>query len=92
MAYRIKCVDIDKGSKHKDCRKIKFLGIPVEGGGVNRYTPAQMYDRISKEEEFYVLKNGSKVYLVKVEREGTKYVRTEPNDTENDNLLQQDSC
>ena len=43
-------------------------------------------------EEFFILNNEKRTYLEKKEREGTKYVRTEPNDTEDDNLLKQVSC
>ncbi|MCH8945356.1 MAG: DUF3892 domain-containing protein [Nanoarchaeota archaeon] len=92
MAYEIKCVDLDENSDFKDCRCIKLIGISNTSGGTNKYTPAQMYERIKNGEEFYVSNNNQKTDLIAVEREGTKYVRTEPNDTENDNLLKQNSC
>jgi len=92
MAYKIICVDIDNNSAYKDCRCIKHIGIGVQGGGINKYTPSQIHNRISLGEKFYVETNARRTFLVRVEREGTRYVRTEPNDTESDNLLKQKSC
>lgn len=93
MAYKIKCIGIENNCSFRDCRSIKYIGVSAEGGGVNKYSPSKMYERISNGEEFYVEgSNGSKTFLIKAEREGTKYVRTEPNDTENDNLLKLGSC
>lgn len=92
MAYEIKCVDIDEDSYCDDCRSIKHLGIERDGGGTNKYTPAQIHDKINNGEEFYIFNNNQKTNLIAVERERTKYVRTEMNDTKNDNLLKQSSC
>ncbi len=92
MDFQIKCVDLDKSSYFRDCRRIKSIGILAQGGGTNKYTPAQIYDRIKGGEKFFVSNNNQRVYLIEVKRGETKYVRTEPNDTENDNLLKQDSC
>ncbi|MCH7850774.1 MAG: DUF3892 domain-containing protein [Nanoarchaeota archaeon] len=92
MAYRIKCVDKNQNSNFKDCRCIISIGVSAKDGGTNQYTPSKIHDRINSGEKFYVLNNNQETYLIAVEREGTKYVRTEPNDTENDNLLKQSSC
>jgi len=92
MAYEIKCVDIDKNSDFNDCRCIKWVGVSEKEGETNKYSPAQMYDKIGKGEEFFVWNNEKRTYLEKAEREGTKYVRTEQNDTKDDNLLKQSSC
>ena len=93
MAYKVVCVNVKNDCSFKDCRCIKDIGISAQGGGVNKYTPTRMYDRIANGEEFYVEDGkGNKTFLVKAEREGTKYVRTKPNDTESDNLLEQNSC
>ena len=93
MAYRVKCVNTDNSSVYNDCRSIATIGIPRKGGGTNTYTPERIHDRIKGGEEFYVEYQGSQTYLDAVkEDDGTKYVRTEANDTTNDNLLQQPSC
>jgi hypothetical protein len=60
---------------------------------VVKRTPEQIHDKIEEEDrEFYILENGERTYLEAKERLGTKYVRTRPNDTEEDNLLSQGSC
>jgi len=92
MSYRIKCVEINNACEFKDCRKIKLIGVLAQGGGVNKYPPARIYERINDGEEFFILNGPKKTFLIKAEREGTKYVRTEPNDTEDDNLLKQSAC
>lgn len=93
MAYRVKCVIVDDASAYEDCRCISKIGIPKKGGGTNLYTPARIHDRIVEEgDEFYVEHNGEQTYLQAVERQGTKYVRTEANDTKDDNLLKQPPC
>lgn len=94
MAYKVKCVTIDESSSYDDCRCIESIGIPAHGGGTNTYRPARIYDRIEEGgEEFYVeADDGTATYLEAVKRGATKYVRTEANDTKDDNLLQQPSC
>lgn len=93
MAYQVECVTIDDSSTHDDCRCIELIGIPRKGGGTNTYSPARIHDRIEEEgDTFYVEENDGRTYLEAVEREGTKYVRTKPTDTKDDNLLQQPSC
>lgn len=93
MAYKVKCIIKNDESDYNDCRCIKQIGIPAKGGGTNKYTPKQIHDRIKEEgDEFFVEHEGEKTYLRAVEREGTKYVRTEPNDTPEDNLLKQPEC
>jgi hypothetical protein len=91
--HPIGCVTIDQSSDYDDCRCIEVIGIPTKQGGTNTYTPAEIYDRIEDEgDRFYVEEDGSKTYLEAVKRGSTKYVRTESNDTKDDNLLNQPSC
>ncbi|WP_171908233.1 DUF3892 domain-containing protein [Natrialba sp. SSL1] len=91
--YPVECVNVDDSSSYSDCRCITTIGIPNTDGGTNTYTPARIHDRIEDEgDEFYIKHDGSRTYLEAVERVGTKYVRAEPNDTEDDNLLEQPSC
>ena len=93
MAYPVKCVNIDNSSSYDDCRCITTIGIPSEGGGTNTYSPERIYDRIKHEDdEFYVEHDGDRAYLDAVSNGSTKYVRTEPNDTTEDNLLKQPNC
>lgn len=92
MAYRVECVNIDENSDHDDCRCIEEIGIPAKRGDVNLYTPEEIHDRIQSGDEFFVEHEGERTFLIPVDREGTKYVRTEQNDTSDDNLLQQDPC
>ncbi|AUV84473.1 hypothetical protein C2R22_23285 (plasmid) [Salinigranum rubrum] len=93
MAYPVECVNTSDSSDYDDCRCITTIGIPSKGGGTNTYTPERIHDRIEDEdEEFYVEYQGSRTYLDAVQDGSTKYVRTEPNDTPQDNLLKQPSC
>lgn len=93
MAYRVKCVTIDDSSEYDDCRCISTIGIPREGGGTNTYTPLEIYNRIEDDDdEFYVEHQGSRTDVEAVDGNGTKYVRSESNDTSEDNLLKQSSC
>lgn len=92
--YKVKCVNIDQGSQYDDCRCIETIGFPAEEGGTATRTPATVYDWVEKDgHTVVVVHNGSEteVHGVK-DDDGTKYVRTAPNDTKNDNLLQQPSC
>jgi hypothetical protein len=93
MAYPVECVTTDDSSSYNDCRCITTIGIPSKSGGVNTYTPERIHDRIEEnDEEFFVEHQDSRAYLEPVEREGTKYVRTESTDTTQDNLLKQPTC
>ncbi|MHC3379394.1 DUF3892 domain-containing protein [Haloarcula sp. H-GB5] len=93
MAYPIECVNIDDSSPHNDCRCITTIGIPSQSGGINTYTPERIHDRIEDEgDEFVVEYQGSRTEVIAVTDGTTKYVRTEPNDTQNDNLLNLQRC
>lgn len=93
MAYPVECVVTDDSSEYNDCRSIITIGIPSKSGGVNTYTPEEIYNRIVQDDEEFVVKHeGSRTSLVPVEDGETKYVRTEPNDTKEDNLLKQPNC
>ncbi len=91
--YRVKCVSVDDSSNYNDCRCITEIGVPSKSGGTNTYTPARIYERIVTEnDEFYVEHNRTETDLEPVNDPDSNYVRTESNDTQNDNLLQQPSC
>lgn len=85
------CVDIDDGSEYDDCRCIETIGYQYTDT-VWESTPEEVHEKIKDGKTFYVKHEGEKTELEAAEREGTKYVRSEPNDTKDDNLLKQDSC
>lgn len=92
MAFKVVCVDKDSGSRYNDCRCIETIGYEVLDSVFKR-TPEQIHEKIEEDDrEFYILENGERTYLEAKERLGTKYVRTKPNDTEEDNLLSQEGC
>lgn len=90
--YRVECVNVDESSEYDDCRCITTIGIPSKSGGVNTYNPARIHDRIEDEGDTFYIQHSGKTHLEARKREGTKYVRTENNDTKQDNLLKQPSC
>ncbi|WP_169924438.1 DUF3892 domain-containing protein [Natrinema ejinorense] len=92
MAREVVCVTTDDASIHNDCRCIETIGYQIIEDNTWTKTPAEVHESIEDGKEYYVEHNGSKTYLEPAERNGTKYVRTEPNDTSRDNLLQQPSC
>lgn len=90
--FEVICVEIDDESPHDDCRCIEKIGYEALTG-VNRWTSERIHDEIERGRmAFYVEEYGSKLSLEAVERDGTKYVRTEPVDTEQDALLELPRC
>lgn len=84
MAERVACVV--KGDRHvySDCRCITELRTAT-----SRYTRTQAHDLVrSHPGALYVEGGGSRSNVVPATRNGLKYVRTAPNDTTADNLLQ----
>ena len=93
VAYPVKCVNIDQTSQYNDCRCIESIGFPAEGGGTATRTPEQVYDMVENEGDKVVVEyEGEETEVHGATHGNTKYVRTEPNDTKEDNLLQQPSC
>lgn len=91
MALVVQCVNVENNPQ--DCRDIKRIGLPAEGGRIATRTPAQVYDLIEKEGRSVVVEHkGTRTDVNPVKRGSTKYVRSEPNDTKEDNLLKQPSC
>lgn len=91
MAFEVICATTDESSEYDDCRCITEIGYEV-GDLTRKQTPARIHDKIKGGTDFYVEYRSSKTYLVPVENDGTKYVRTEPNDTKQDNLLKIGDC
>jgi hypothetical protein len=91
--YVVKCVNIDHGSDYDDCRCIESIGFPGKSTDTVTRTPEQVYDLVENEGETIVVEhNGSNTEVHGATHGTTKYVRTEPNDTKEDNLLKQPSC
>ena len=92
MAHKVTCVDKDTSfSAPDDCRCIQQIGYE-NGIGTTTDTPRSIHNQINAGTDFYVESQTGKTYLEAATRGTTKYVRTESNDTSNDNLLQQPSC
>ncbi|WP_423745121.1 DUF3892 domain-containing protein [Haladaptatus sp. SPP-AMP-3] len=91
MAREVTCVTKDTGSSYDDCRCIKRIGYKI-GSSSYSGTPSKIHDDINNGKSYYVTNNGTRTDLIAAKHGLTKYVRTEPNDTPNDNLLKQPSC
>jgi hypothetical protein len=91
--YKIKCVNIDRSSDHDDCRCIESIGFPGRNTDTVTKPPATVYDWVENEGHTVVVEhNGSETEVHGATHGGTKYVRTDPNDTKEDNLLKQPNC
>lgn len=91
--YEVKCVTKESNSDYSDCRSIAEIGFPGKSVDIARKTPSEVYDMIDGGNMVVVNHRGRETEVRKAKtEEGTKYVRTEPNDTEEDNLLKQDAC
>ena len=93
MAQEIYCRSIDQSPPYDDCRCIDYVRFMANGAS-HKASPQLVYEHIVEEgREFYVEHGGEKTEVVPVESDnGDNYIRTAPNDTENDNLLHIDSC
>lgn len=90
--YIVECVNIDTGSKYDDCRCIESIGFSASGA-VELFTPAEVYDIVEGLDETVVVEhNGERTEVIGATHGKTKYVRTEPNDKKDDNLLKQPTC
>lgn len=93
MAREVTCVTTDDSSRYDDCRCIEKIGYELGPIDVSRTkTPAEVYDDLKEGKDYYVEYRGTKPDLIPDTHGSTKYVRTEPNDTTEDNLLKQPSC
>lgn len=91
--YVVECVSIDHGSQHDDCRCIEQIGFPARSGGIATRTPARVYDMVEEDGDLVIVEHqGTETEVHGATHGSTKYVRTEPNDTNDDNLLKQPSC
>ena len=93
MAHEIYCRSIDDNSPHDDCRCIERVEF-MANGAAHEAPPEMVYDHIVDDgKEFYVEHEGERTDVVAVENDdGENYIRTAPNDTKDDNLLNIQSC
>lgn len=90
MAYYVEKIEMNEG--HKDsyhCIDIKYLYIDFKNGkGLQAYSKASIYDYLSNHPQSIKVFKSPFPYVVRaLSSNGEKYVRSEPNDSENDNLL-----
>lgn len=90
--YVVQCVNIDPSSSYDDCRCIDSIGFK-SSGEIKPYSPARVYDWVENDGHTVVVEtSGMRTEVHGATHGNTKYVRTEPNDTKEDNLLKQPSC
>lgn len=89
MARKVTCVVKGESNKYSDCRCITQIKVD----GWQTYTREQAHDEVHAHPGSIVVEaSGSTAPLIPAEREGTKYVRTRPDDTTADNLLNVQQC
>jgi hypothetical protein len=94
MAIRIVCIN-KAGGYHEDPHEaISHLGWVEDGTGkTGRTTRLVMYDWLIQGGDAYVVGGGSRVGVIgAVNSRGTKYVKTVPDRTTQDNLLRLPEC
>jgi hypothetical protein len=88
MAEKVTCIVRGDKDKYSDCRCI--TQIRTDGG---TYTRLEAHNKVKASPgSIYVDAGFSRANLIPAERDGTKYVRTAPNDTTADNLLKVKDC
>jgi Protein of unknown function (DUF3892) len=95
MTIRITCIKKDAGNHENALTAISELGWKEEStGATGRKTRLEMYNWLSTVNIAYVKDgNGNMAYLMKAETaRGTKYVKTKPDATPDDNLLKLGEC
>lgn len=97
MSVKITCINKDGGNHENPYVAISHLGwINESTHEKGKATREEMYDYIkNKNGVAYVVDSydGSKAYLeTRISSKGTKYVKTEANDTGRDNLLELPEC
>ena len=93
VSYQVICVTKKStdGYSSGDCRVIDEIGY-IFGNTLRRYRKSTIHDSIERGNRYYVKNGSTETDLIADERNGTKYVRTEPNYTDSDNLLELSSC
>jgi len=91
MALEVQCVTKESDPDYSDCRSIESIGLPGRDVAVVTKTPPEVH-KLLNDRDIYVEHDGERTPLMQAERQGYKYVKTQSNDTKDDNLLKQDSC
>lgn len=95
MAIRITCIRKSGGYHENPYVAISHLAWTEDGtGSRGEWTRERMYDWVERERgEAYVQSGSSRTRVFgAVSASGTRYVKTEPNNTERDNLLKLPEC
>ena len=94
MAIRVTCITKDGGNHENPYVAISTLGYIDESTGQQKRTGrVQMYDFVIAGGYAYVQSGGFKAKLLaEVSPRGNKYVKTEPDNTQADNLLKLPEC
>ena len=94
MAIRITCIKKDGGNHENPYVAISSLGWIDESTGEQKSSDrVQMYDWVRSGGHAYVQSGGYKARLIaETSQRGTKYVKTEADNTRLDNLLKLPEC
>lgn len=93
MAVRITCINKDGGNHENPYVAISHLNWVNDAGKSGRSTRVAMYEFVEDGGYAYVQAGVSKARLIgAVSPRGTRYVKTEANSTESDNLLKLPEC
>ena len=95
MSIKITCIKKSGGNHENPYAAIELLGwINEQTNATGQSTREVIYDWIKEGGTAYVLdKFGNKAYLITaISSHGTKYVKTEPDNTTTDNLLKLPEC
>jgi Protein of unknown function (DUF3892) len=89
MAEKVTCIVRGEAHLHSDCRSVT----KITADNWRTYTRQEAYEKVKSSPGSIIVEGGGKTApLIPAEREGTKYVRTRPDDTAADNLLQVREC
>lgn len=95
MAVRITCINKANGQHENPYTAISHLGWSQDGtGNTGRSTREQMYDWIKNQNgQAYVQAGTARARVITaVSSRGTRYVKTEADSTDRDNLLKLPEC
>lgn len=89
MAEKVTCIVKGEAHLHSDCRSIT----KIKTDCWKEYTREQAHEQVKAYPGSIVVEGGGQTApLIPAEREGKRYVRTRPDDTTADNLLQVKTC
>ena len=89
MPEKVTCIVKGEAHLHSDCCSIT----KIKTDGWRVYTRAEAHDKVTASPGSIVVEGGGETApLIPAIREGSKYVRTRPDDTTADNLLKVQDC